>query len=73
MMADHLARLTLKRPNAINPVVAEELWLATIAGEESPDVRALQITGEDRFFCAGGDLRSFAAAGPAIGKQFNHR
>ena len=32
-VADHLARLTLKRPhsaNAINPVMAEELWLATM-------------------------------------------
>jgi 2-(1,2-epoxy-1,2-dihydrophenyl)acetyl-CoA isomerase len=69
---DHLARLTLKRPhsaNAINPVMAEELWLATIACEESPDVRAVLITGEGRFFSAGGDLGSFAGAGPAIGEQ----
>lgn len=71
-VADHLARLTLKRPhsaNAINPVMAEELWLATIACEESPDVRAVLITSEGRFFCAGGDLGSFAGAGPAIGEQ----
>jgi 2-(1,2-epoxy-1,2-dihydrophenyl)acetyl-CoA isomerase len=71
-VADHLARLTLKRPhsaNAINPVMAEELWLATIACEESPDVRAVLITSESRFFCAGGDLGSFAGAGLAIGEQ----
>jgi 2-(1,2-epoxy-1,2-dihydrophenyl)acetyl-CoA isomerase len=71
-VADHLARLTLKRPhsaNAINPVMAEELWLATIACEESPDVRAVLITSEGRFFCAGGDLGSFAGAGPTIGEQ----
>ena len=71
-VADHLARLTLRRPqsaNAINPVMAEELWLATIVCEESPDIRAVLITGEGRFFSAGGDLGSFAGVGPAIGEQ----
>ena len=71
-VADLFARLTLKRPqwaNAINPVMSEELWLATIACEEPPEVRAMLIIGEGRFFSAGGDLGSFAGAGPAIGEQ----
>ena len=71
-VADLFARLTLKRPqwaNAINPVMAEELWLATITCEEPPEVRAMLINGEGRFFSAGGDLGSFAGAGPAVGEQ----
>lgn len=69
-----IARLTLRRPeaaNAIDPTMAEELWHAAIACEEAANIRTVLITGAGRFFCVGGDLGSFVAAGPAIGEQLS--
>jgi 2-(1,2-epoxy-1,2-dihydrophenyl)acetyl-CoA isomerase len=68
---DGLARLTFNRPNAANSfnldMTREFLEAATICSKGS-EVRAVLLTGEDRFFCAGGDLKGFASAGDQVSK-----
>jgi 2-(1,2-epoxy-1,2-dihydrophenyl)acetyl-CoA isomerase len=66
---DHVARLTLNRPdagNAMNAVMMRELRDVAIRCDEDPEIRAVVITGAGRMFCAGGDLRSFAAEGDGL-------
>ena len=62
---DGLARLTLNRPKAANSfnldLAREFLETATICAEDSA-IRAVLLTGAGRMFCAGGDLKNFAAA-----------
>ena len=62
--------LRLNRPaarNALTPQLITALGAAIVGAESDPDVRAVVLTGTgDRAFCAGMDLRSFAA-GEAIG------
>ncbi|HEY9034521.1 MAG TPA: enoyl-CoA hydratase-related protein [Pseudomonadales bacterium] len=61
-----LARLTLNRPDAANgitPQMAEELMQAIGECALNPRLRALLITGNGKLFCAGGDVKSFAAFG----------
>ena len=58
-----VAHITLNRPeaaNGINKEMAEELDGAARACEHDNGVRAILISGAGRFFCAGGDLKSFA-------------
>ena len=60
---DHVARITLNRPdaaNALNLQMAFELMHASIRASEDPEVRAVIITGAGRMFSGGGDLKSFA-------------
>jgi len=68
---DGLARLTFNRPNAANSfnleMTREFLEAATICSEDSK-IRAVLLTGEGRFFCAGGDLKGFAAARDEVSK-----
>src|SRR5512134_157481 len=69
---DGVATLTLNRPNAANSIdlpLARELMDAAIACDDDPDVRAVVLTGAGKMFCAGGDLRSFADAGPKIASR----
>jgi 2-(1,2-epoxy-1,2-dihydrophenyl)acetyl-CoA isomerase len=59
---DHVATLTLNRPdayNAVNPPLARELLEATTQVDEDPAVRCLVITGAGKAFCAGGDVKGF--------------
>jgi 2-(1,2-epoxy-1,2-dihydrophenyl)acetyl-CoA isomerase len=69
---DGLARLTLNRPKAANSfnidLVREFLEVATICTDDS-SIRAVLLTGTGRFFCAGGDLKNFAAAGDDVPKM----
>lgn len=61
-----VAELTLNRPeaaNALNETMARELYDASLRLADDQAVRALIITGSGRFFCAGGDLKSFAEQG----------
>lgn len=61
---DHVAHLTLNRPeaaNAINVDVARELEEAALICDQDPAVRAIVLSGAGRIFCGGGDLKSFAA------------
>lgn len=61
---DHIAVVTLNRPEALNAVNAA---LSTAAGEalesaaHDDDVRVVVITGAGRAFCAGADLKELAA------------
>ena len=69
---DGLARLTLNRPKAANSfnvdLTREFLEVATICTNDSA-IRAVLLTGSGRFFCAGGDLKNFAAAEDEIPKM----
>ena len=60
---DHVARITLNRPDASNTInlqMALELMHASIRTGEDPAVRAVIITGAGRMFSGGGDLKGFA-------------
>jgi 2-(1,2-epoxy-1,2-dihydrophenyl)acetyl-CoA isomerase len=64
-----VARVTLNRPGAANAIdlsLARELLLTAIACDEDDSIRCVLLTGTGRFFCAGGDVRSFVAAGASI-------
>jgi 2-(1,2-epoxy-1,2-dihydrophenyl)acetyl-CoA isomerase len=65
---DHIAYLTLNRPesaNAINLEMAHELEEAALICDQDSAVRAILLSGAGRIFCGGGDLKSFAAQDPA--------
>ena len=69
---DGVAVLTLNRPTAANSIdipLGRDLMHAAIECDDDPDVRAVVLTGAGKMFCAGGDLRSFADAGAAIGSR----
>ena len=69
---DGVATLTLNRPDAANSIdvpLGRDLMHAAIECDDDPDVRAVVLTGAGRMFCAGGDLRSFADAGPKIASR----
>lgn len=64
-----VAKLTLNRPAAANTIdlsLARELMHTAIACDEDESIRCVLLTGTGRFFCAGGDVRSFVAAGSSI-------
>jgi 2-(1,2-epoxy-1,2-dihydrophenyl)acetyl-CoA isomerase len=67
---EHVATLTLNRPdayNALNAQMAAELLDATTQVDEDPQVRCLVITGAGKAFCAGGDVKVFHDHLPQIG------
>ena len=58
------ARLTLNRPdvgNSIDSATADALLDAVVRVAEDEAVRVVVLTGAGRMFCAGGDVRAFAA------------
>lgn len=63
---DRVIVLRLNRPearNAINATLMRDLASAVAAAETDPEIRAIVLTGTgSRAFCAGMDLRAFAAA-----------
>lgn len=64
-----VAILTLDRPKAANGIdlaLGKALMMQAIALSEDAEVRAVVLTGAGRFFCAGGDLKSFAGFGPEL-------
>ena len=68
-ISDSIARITLDRPdnaNALNAQMMRDLLDVSIRLDEDDSVRAVSITGNGRFFCAGGDLHSFAEAGDQL-------
>jgi enoyl-CoA hydratase len=64
---DSVRVLRLNRPearNALNPPLISALGRALVSADDSPDVRAIVVTGTgNRAFCAGLDLRNFAQGG----------
>ena len=65
-IGEGVAEITLNRPeaaNALNAEMGRELHDAVLRCDADDAVRAVIITGSGRFFCAGGDLKDFAAQG----------
>jgi len=66
---DHVARITLNRPEAANALdmeMARDLMRVSIQASEDPSVRAVILTATGKMFSGGGDLKSFAAQGDAL-------
>jgi 2-(1,2-epoxy-1,2-dihydrophenyl)acetyl-CoA isomerase len=64
-----VAWVTLNRPddaNVLNLAMTKDLSAASMSLAARPEVRAVVITGTGRFFCAGGDLGTFRAAGDEV-------
>jgi 2-(1,2-epoxy-1,2-dihydrophenyl)acetyl-CoA isomerase len=69
---DRVATITLSRPeaaNAISLTMASELAQVAQACDLDPTVKAVVLTGKGRAFCAGGDLRTMAAAADGAATQ----
>ncbi|MFL6024125.1 MAG: enoyl-CoA hydratase/isomerase family protein [Marmoricola sp.] len=63
---DGIARLRLNRPDASNSVdvpLLKALHEAILTCHAEPSVRVVVLSGEGRNFCAGGDVKTFAAKG----------
>ncbi len=59
-----VAQITLNRPEALNSInleLARDLMYAVLRCDEDPKIRAVVIHGAESQFCAGGDLKTFAA------------
>lgn len=59
---DHVATITLNRPEAYNALdlqLGRELFHAALEVDEDPGVRCVVITGAGKAFCAGGDVKDF--------------
>jgi enoyl-CoA hydratase/carnithine racemase len=68
---DHVATITLNRPDQRNPLSAtmlRDLAAAFRWCKEEQDVRVVVLTGAGRVFCAGADLSSFDGDVSAIDK-----
>src|SRR2546422_9516753 len=66
---DGVARLRLNRPEASNALdlpLLKALLDAIMRCHGDPGVRALLLSGEGANFCAGGDVRDFAAQGERL-------
>src|SRR5260370_20985809 len=61
---DHVGHITLNRPeaaNGINLEMASEIRHAARRCGTDPEIRAVLVSGAGKMFCAGGDLKAFAA------------
>jgi enoyl-CoA hydratase/carnithine racemase len=68
--ADHIATITLNRPermNAFTPTMINEWYAALLDAHADPEVRVVIVTGAGRGFCAGADV---SGRGP-IGNLMN--
>jgi 2-(1,2-epoxy-1,2-dihydrophenyl)acetyl-CoA isomerase len=64
-----VARLRLNRPEASNGLdvpLLKALYEALMQCHGEPRVRAVLLSGEGQNFCAGGDVKTFAAKGEAL-------
>ena len=65
-LQDSVAHVTLNRPDAANTLNADmmqDLFDVMLRCDEDPAVRVVLLSGSGEFFCAGGDLKAFAAEG----------
>ncbi|HEV7552363.1 MAG TPA: enoyl-CoA hydratase/isomerase family protein, partial [Candidatus Angelobacter sp.] len=61
---ENVAHVTLNRPqagNALDLEMAKQLMAAALRCEADPAVRAVLLAGAGKSFCAGGDVKVFAA------------
>lgn len=68
-VADGIAVLTLNRPDAANGMnldLMKALYDAVMRCNRHPDVRVVRLRGAGKNFCAGGDVKEFAAQGDGI-------
>lgn len=66
---DGIARIRLNRPEASNAVdvpLLQALHAAALRCHAEPGVRVVVLSGEGRNFCAGGDVKTFAAKGESL-------
>jgi 2-(1,2-epoxy-1,2-dihydrophenyl)acetyl-CoA isomerase len=71
-VVDGVAHLTLNRPDASNAIsldLAEALADATSRLAADDEVRVVLLRGAGPRFCAGGDVKAFAATGDALGEH----
>ncbi|HVN42127.1 MAG TPA: enoyl-CoA hydratase/isomerase family protein [Steroidobacteraceae bacterium] len=71
---DHVATVTLNRPEASNALsldLGRELLAAALRCEADPEVRAVVVTGAGKHFCFGGDLRGMAEQGEGVAGYLN--
>lgn len=67
--ADGVARIRLNRPEAANGMdvrFLQALHAAIMRCHSEPGVRSVLLTGEGPHFCAGGDVKDFAAKGEQL-------
>lgn len=60
---DHVGRITLNRPqqlNALNDALMDELAQALLAFEADASIGAIIITGSEKAFAAGADIKAMA-------------
>ncbi len=65
-VADGVATITLNRPdavNAMNRAMMMDLFAVARRCDADDAIRAVVMTGSGKMFCAGGDLKDFAAQG----------
>ncbi len=63
---DHIATITLNRPEVLNALSSRMIdeWTDAIESvKNDPKVRVLVVTGAGRGFCSGGDVRELASRG----------
>ena len=66
---DGVGLIRLNRPDEGNLITLEmtnELLDVALRCDEDPQVRAVVLTGSGKMFCAGGDLKTFAAQGDRV-------
>ncbi len=66
---DHVAHITLNRPdaaNSINEDMGRDLMHAALRCDEDPEIRAVLISGAGKIFSGGGDLKAFSAKGDQL-------
>jgi len=71
----HVATVKLNRPdalNALNSVLVRELVAALDALEADPTVRCVVLTGSDKAFCAGADIKEMAKLSAADIESADH-
>src|SRR5262245_24287036 len=59
-VSDHIATLTLNRPDRMNTIsgpMRSQLAELLLKADRDPEVRAIILTGTGRAFCAGLDIR----------------